>query len=479
MDGDRPRRRGRPNARAARLFGVSPSMKSERMVVLAMTMAVLLAIGSQAMAGCRANGAPTTQERTTNRGATTASSAEGSEVVTTLKAWGNNHDGQLGDQTNGNDRTRPVKVIGLRRAKIEAIAAGASHTLALTSDGAVLAWGYNRDGELGNGTNEDNPSPMRVKDFHDPTSHLSGVRAIAAGSAHSLAMKDDGTVWAWGYNQDGELGDGTKANSTQPVRVGKLKGVEAIAAGAYFSLALKEDGTVWTWGSNASDLDKTQVTGQLGDDAITSSETPVKVGGLGGGVEAIAAGASHALALKEDGSVWAWGDNFFGELGDGRTKTNSPEPVRVKDLKGVRAIEGGGWFSLALKEDGTVWAWGYNQDGELGNGAAANAKEAKCKNTAEPGDAQVLSSCTNSPTPVKVSELDGVEAVAAGSAHSLALKENGTVWVWGSSEQGQLGNGTKTMGTKTLGINTPLKVKNLGEVKLIAAGLDFSFAGSK
>ena len=92
-----------------------------------------------------------------NRGATIASSAEGSEVVTTLKAWGNNHDGQLGDQTNGNDRTSPVKVIGLRRAKIEAIAAGASHTLALKSDGTVLAWGYNRDGELGNGTNEDNP----------------------------------------------------------------------------------------------------------------------------------------------------------------------------------------------------------------------------------------------------------------------------------------------------------------------------------
>jgi alpha-tubulin suppressor-like RCC1 family protein len=197
-------------------------MKREQMVMLAMTMAVLLAIGSQAMAGCRANGATTTQERTTNRGATTASSDDGFEVVTTLKAWGNNYDGQLGGQTNGNDRTRPVKVIGLRRAKIEAIAAGASHSLALKSDGAVLAWGYNRDGELGNGTNEDNPSPMRVKDFQDPNSHLSGVRAIAAGSAHSLALKEDGTVWAWGYNQDGELGDGTKANSPEPVQVKDL-----------------------------------------------------------------------------------------------------------------------------------------------------------------------------------------------------------------------------------------------------------------
>ena len=455
-------------------------MKTGWMIVVAIAV-----VGGSTMAACQraedaATRQDTTQERKTGRAATTtASSTDVPQAVTALSAWGNNYFGQLGDGTYGDNRATPVKVGGLRGAEVEALAGGQGHTLALRGDGAVLAWGYNRDGELGNGTNEDSPTPVVVKDSRGPTGHLSGVRAIAAGSAHSLALKDDGTVWAWGYNQDGELGDGTKANSTQPVRVGKLKGVEAISAGAYFSLALKEDGTVWAWGSNASDLDKTQVTGQLGDDAITSSETPVNVGGLGVGVEAIAAGASHALALKEDGSVWAWGDNFFGELGDGRTKTNSPEPVRVKDLKGVRAIEGGGWFSLALKEDGTVWAWGYNQDGELGNGAAANAKEAKCKNTAEPGDAQVLSSCTNSPTPVKVSELDGVEAVAAGSAHSLALKENGTVWVWGSSEQGQLGNGTKTMGTKTLGINTPLKVENLGDVKLIAAGLDFSFASSK
>src|SRR3712207_4745846 len=208
---------------------------------------------------------------------------------------------------------------------------------------------------------------------------------------------------------------------------------------------------------------------------------PVEVGGLGGGVEQIAAGQSHTLALKEDGTVWAWGDNFFGELGNGINgiKADSPEPVRVKDLEGVRAIEGGGWFSLALKNDGTVWTWGYNQDGELGNGAADNAEETKCENTAKPGDPQVVSSCTDSPTPVQVSELDGVEAVAAGSTHALALKEDGTVWAWGSSEQGQLGNGMKTQGTKTLGINTPLEVKGLGGVELVATGVDFSFAGSR
>jgi alpha-tubulin suppressor-like RCC1 family protein len=464
---------------AARLLSVSVSMKKKRMMVLAMTIAVL-AVSSQAMTACQAKDAATQhattiQEHTMNQGATTASFTDGPEVSTTLSAWGNNYFGQLGDGTYGNNRTTPAEVSDLHGAEVEAIAGGQGHTLALKSDGTVLAWGYNRDGELGDGTNEDSPTPVRVKDFHDPTGNLSGVEAIAAGSSHSLALKKDGTVWAWGYNFDGQLGDGTKANSTRPVRVGKLGRVQAIAAGAFFNLALKEDGTVWAWGSNTSGQDN-ELSGQLGDDAITSSNRPVEVGDLGG-VEAIAAGSSHSLALKKDGTVWAWGDNFFGELGDGKTKTDSPKPVRASDLKGVRAIEGGGWFSLALKNDGSVWAWGYNQDGELGHGTATNAKETKCENTAEAGSAQVRSSCTNSPTPVRVSKLGGVQAIAAGSAHSLALKEDGTVWAWGANDQGQLGNGSKTLGGNTLGINSPAKVKDLAGVKVIAAGLDFSLAG--
>jgi alpha-tubulin suppressor-like RCC1 family protein len=357
---------------AARLLSVSVSMKKKRMMVLTMTIAVL-AVSSQAMTACQAKDAATQhattiQEHTMNQGATTASFTDGPEVSTTLSAWGNNYFGQLGDGTYGNNRTTPAEVSDLHGAEVEAIAGGQGHTLALKSDGTVLAWGYNRDGELGDGTNDDSPTPVRVKDFHDPTGNLSGVEAIAAGS-------------------------------------------------------------------------------------------------------------SHSLALKKDGTVWAWGDNFFGELGDGKTKTDSPKPVRASDLKGVRAIEGGGWFSLALKNDGSVWAWGYNQDGELGHGTATNAKETKCENTAEAGSAQVRSSCTNSPTPVRVSKLGGVQAIAAGSAHSLALKEDGTVWAWGANDQGQLGNGSKTLGGNTLGINSPAKVKDLAGVKVIAAGLDFSLAG--
>jgi alpha-tubulin suppressor-like RCC1 family protein len=435
-----------------------------------MAMALLLAVaaGPAMAAGCRVEGATTQEGRTTDSGATDAASAAHSPgAVTTLRAWGNNYSGQLGDETNGNNRTRPVKVRGLHGAEVEEIAGGQMHTLALKEDGTVLAWGYNRDGELGDGTNEENPAPVQVKDFRDPTGRLSGVEAVAAGSVHSLALKDDGTVRAWGYNSDGQLGDGTKANSTRPVRVDELEGVEAIAAGAFFSLALKEDGTVWAWGAIGES--------HLGEDAVGSSDTPVEVGDLGG-VEEIVAGASHGLALKEDGSVWAWGANDAGQLGDG-TKTNSPEPVRVKDLEGVRDIEGGGSFSLALKDDGTVWAWGDNFFGELGNGPAGKAKEVKCENTAEPGGSQVVSSCADSPTPVRVGDLGGVEAIAAGASHGLALKEDGTVWAWGANDVGQLGNGTE--GNQPLGINTPLEVKGLGGVELIAAGLLFSFAGSK
>ena len=293
---------GMSKVQAARPFSVSPlSMKKKRMMVLAMAIAVL-AISIQAMTACQAKDtatqhATTIQERTTNRGAsTTASSSTGTpEVSTTLSAWGNNYFGQLGDGTYGNNRTTPVEVSDLHGAQVKTLAGGQGHTLALKSDGTVLAWGYNRDGELGDGTNEDSPTPVRVKDFHDPTGNLSGVQAIAAGSSHSLALKDDGTVWAWGYNFDGQLGDGTKANSPKPVRVGKLGGVEAIAAGAFFSLALKEDGTVWAWGANDE--------GQLGNGTKTlgsntlGTNTPGQVKNLGG-VKLIAAGLDFSLAGK-------------------------------------------------------------------------------------------------------------------------------------------------------------------------------------
>jgi len=400
----------------------------------------------------------------------------GPEPFTTLTAWGGNFFGQLGDGTSDR-RTTPVEVIDLDGAELKAIAGGQLHSLALKEDGTVLAWGYNEQGQLGDGTNTSSSTPVQVQDPNDLSGYLSGVADIAAGSSHSLALKEDGTVWAWGSNRVNELGDGTNDNSTQPVRVMNLSEVWAIAAGSSHNLALKNDGTVWAWGNNTSGRESPlfgSVSGQLGDDEIPRSSTPVQVGGLPDGILAVAAGLAYNLALKNDGTVWAWGLNDVGQLGDG-TNTDTSTPVRVSELDGVRAIAAGGSNGLALKEDGTVWAWGSNRFGQLGDGTSTDGAVTTCEITQV--GLTTPSSCTDSNTPVQASELDGIEAIAAGGSHGLALKEDGTVWTWGFNQAGQLGNGTYTLGTPTVGINTPAQVGELSAVKAIAGGGEHSLAG--
>jgi len=206
--------------------------------------------------------------------------------------------------------------------------------------GTVSAWGDNVNGQLGNGTNTTSNTPVEV-------SGLSGVTALAVGFEHSLALESDGTVWGWGGNGLGQLGNGTFTDGTTPVQVlgpggvGYLTGVTALAVGGVneHSLALKGDGTVWAWGGNGL--------GQLGNGTFTNSNTPVQVLGPSGvgyltGMTALAVGFEHSLALKSDGTVWAWGFNSFGQLGNG-TFTDSDTPVQVLGLSGVTAIGGGGY----------------------------------------------------------------------------------------------------------------------------------------
>src|SRR5829696_4402158 len=278
----------------------------------------------------------------------------GPEPFTTLTAWGGNFFGQLGDGTSDR-RTTPVEVIDLDGAELKAIAGGQLHSLALKEDGTILAWGYNEQGQLGDGTNTSSSTPVQVQDPNDLSGYLSGVADIAAGSSHSLALKEDGTVWAWGSNRVNELGDGTNDNSTQPVRVMNLSEVWAIAAGSSHNLALKNDGTVWAWGNNTSGRESPlfgSVSGQLGDDEIPRSSTPVQVGGLPDGILAVAAGLAYNLALKEDGTVWTWGFNQAGQLGNGTYTLGTPTigintPAQVGELSAVKAIAGGGEHSLA------------------------------------------------------------------------------------------------------------------------------------
>ncbi|MGA2879878.1 MAG: choice-of-anchor D domain-containing protein [Bryobacteraceae bacterium] len=405
-----------------------------------------------------------------------------------LRVWGDNAYGELGNGVNVNSNL-PVQVGTL--ADVVAMAGGFYHSLALKSTGTVWSWGDNQSGELGNGSNTNNNVPAQV-------GGLAGIVAIAGGGSHSLALKSDGTVWAWGSNQSGELGNGNNTNSNVPVQVTGLTGVVAIAGGGYpygfgTSLALKSDGTVWAWGDNQY--------GELGNGSNANSNVPVQVSGLTG-VVAIAGGSYHSLALKSDGMVWVWGDNQYGELGNG-SNTDSNVPVQVNGLTGVVAIAGGLYHSLALKSGGTVWSWGYNVDGELGSGSNANSNvpvqvsglagvaaiaSGGDTSLALKSDATVWSwgsnlegelgngSNVNSNAPVQVNGFSGVVAIAVGFYHVLAaLGGSLPILTVQPASLSFAANGQQTI-TLTNGGTAPLTI---GKITIlgVTAG-DFSTSGT-
>ncbi|MHC1699103.1 MAG: RCC1 domain-containing protein [Geobacteraceae bacterium] len=337
-------------------------------------------------------------------------------VSATTKAFGANGYGQLGNGAT-TDSSIPVTVSGT----YSAVSIGGAHNVGLKSDLTVWTWGLNSSGQLGNGTLDSKTSPIQV-------TALNGVKAVAAGGNHTLAIAADDTVWAWGLNSSGQLGDNTLVTRNIPVQVltsdgvTPLSGITAIAAGGAFSLALKSDGTVWAWGSNSN--------GQLGNASLVASSVPVQVVISGGtalsGITAIAAGGSHALAINGSDTMHAWGYNELGQLGDGTTTSSSiAVPVIMPGV--VTAISAGLDHSLAII-GGAVHAWGYNYYGQLGNGAALQS------------DAPVTS-------PQVVQNQDGVllasivDIIAVGH-HSIARDVSSTIWVWGNNTYGQLGDGT-------------------------------------
>jgi RHS repeat-associated protein len=354
----------------------------------------------------------------------------------TVMAWGNNVWGQLGDNTQTN-RLTPVPVSGLpspQTSEVVAVAAGEDHSVALMDNGTVRTWGSNEMGQLGNGDpvgyGNRRLTPVLVPG-------LTGVVAIAAGRFHSLAVLSDGTVRAWGLNNLGQVGNGTATNQPRPVVVldsngAALSGIVAIAGGQYHSVGLVSDGTVRAWGLNGS--------GQLGNGTTSNQLRAVPVSNLAN-VVAVAAGARHTVALRADGIALAWGDNTFGQLGDGATPVGGLRqltPVVVVNATNLVAVAAGGNHSLGLKSDGTVWVWGSDSAGQLGDGGGVGDKRSR---------------------PIPIGNLGGiVTAIAAGEAHSLVTliaARDGEARATGENASGQLGNGS------TARVAAPVPVQGL------------------
>lgn len=321
-----------------------------------------------------------------------------------VKCWGRNDNGQLGDGST-TQRLTPTDVSGLTSG-IVTVTAGEDHTCALTSSGGVKCWGYNRYGQIGDGTSTRRLAPVYVSGLS------TGVVAISAGQSHVCALTSTGGVKCWGRNSDGQLGDGSRTDRSTPVDVsGLTSGVVAISSGDYHTCALTTSGGVKCWGNNSSS--------QLGDGTTTRRTTPVNVTNLSSGVASIAGGGSFSCALTTLGGQKCWGGNSSGQLGDGTT-TNRSTPVDVNGLTtGVTAITAGASHACALTTAGGMKCWGANTYGRLGDGTTTQRLT--------PADVFVLS--------------EYVVAIRAGDYHTCALLTNGTLKCWGRNDYGQVGIG--------------------------------------
>ncbi|MCY0989338.1 hypothetical protein OV203_19520 [Nannocystis sp. ILAH1] len=311
-------------------------------------------------------------------------------------AWGfgRNNEGQLGvgDLV---DRLVPTAALGLDDAV--SLSANLNHSLAVTEAGAVVVWGRNDEGQLGQAPGADVSTPALLD--------LPEVVLVAAGQRHSLALTEDGQVWSFGLNNAGQLG---RDGDSLPAVVPGLEDIVAIAAGGTYSLAVDGTGAVWAWGNNTD--------GQLGDGMTVDSPVPKAIS-MADAV-AVAAGKAHTLAVAPLGSLAACGLNVSGQLGDGLNADNELLPVAVPEFADVLTVAASGNLSLGLAGDAALWAWGQNFSGQLGLGDTADR-----------------------PAPTLVPGLPPVRAISAGLAHSVILDENGGVWAFGLNSFGQLGKG--------------------------------------
>jgi alpha-tubulin suppressor-like RCC1 family protein len=341
-----------------------------------------------------------------------------------LYSWGYNGDGELGNGTT-TDSNVPINTDILN---ISEITGGATHFLSLSTSNELYSWGDNQYGQLGNGTNNDSSVPVSVLDI---SGGLFGktITQISCGALNSLVLTSDNKLFSWGYNGEGQLGNGTVTNSNVPVAVdmtGVLSGktISQISCGYFSSLILTSDNKLYSWGSNSS--------GQLGDGTIADRNVPVAVdmtGALSGKtITQITCGALSCLVLTSDNKLYSWGSNLAGQLGEGtNTDSNFPVAVNMSGVllgKTITQISSGAYYSLVLTNDNKLYSWGFNLNGQLGNGTITNTSLPVVVNMTG-----VLSGKT-------------ITEINCSGYHSLVLTSDGNLYSWGWNNNGQLGDGS-------------------------------------
>jgi alpha-tubulin suppressor-like RCC1 family protein len=317
--------------------------------------------------------------------------------------WGSNFGGRLGDGTSTNTLS-PVSVIG-GFTDWCSVSAGYAHSLGITGKGIAWSWGESAAGELGDGTVSDRSSPVSV------VGGFTNWCQVSAGCEHSLAVRQNGSAWAWGRGGFGRLGNGFTGNQSSPVSVvGGFTDWCQVAAGWCHSLGVRTNGTAWGWGENSF--------GQLADNSVVSRCSPVSV--VGGFTDwcQLSTGRYHSLAVRRNGSAWAWGGAAEGKLGDNSLVDRSSPVSVVGGFTDWCHVSVGEKHSLAVRQNGTAWAWGYGLAGRLGDNTTTNR---------------------SSPVSVVGGFTDWCQ-VSAGSSHSLGVRQNGTAWAWGVNTCGQLGD---------------------------------------
>jgi alpha-tubulin suppressor-like RCC1 family protein len=326
-------------------------------------------------------------------------------VGDTLWGWGSNSNGRLGDNTI-TDRLTPVTTFA-GGTNWKQVNCGYQHTVAIKIDGTLWTWGGNLYGQLGNNTGTQRNTPV--------TTFAGGTnwKQVSCGSLHTAAIKTDGTLWTWGFNTFGQLGNNTTTNRSTPVTTfAGGTNWKQVSCGR-ITTAIKTDGTLWTWGYNNN--------GHLGDNTATNRSTPVTTFAGGTNWKQVACGTDHTLAIKTDGTLWTWGLNSYGRLGNNTTTNRSTPVTTFAGGTNWKQVSGGGYHTAAIKTDGTLWTWGYGGYGTLGNNTIIDRL-----------------------TPVTTFAGGTNWKQVAGVSNIAAIKTDGTLWTWGFNNKGQLGDNTAT-----------------------------------